>query len=516
MSIEPKLGNETAEYADGADEGTAGRLGSIRVDPRNPRLKNSDSRARVEPKSSLLSRRDWLRHAGGGLGGIALTSLLARDGWLRAADAPASPTASLAPQAPHFPARAKAVIYLFMHGGPSHVDTFDPKPALQKFDGQPPPAEFHELKLQFTDVKKQKLMGSQQTFSRCGRSGMEICDSLPQLQKCADDLCVIRSLHHEVFNHTPAIWQLNTGASLPGRASLGAWLSYGLGSVADNLPAFVVMHTRPLKPGPGVWGNGFLPAVYQGTRIGTGPVAIPHLAPPAELRGGNQRAVLDYAQALNRTHAAARHDRELDARIASYELAFRMQSAAPEAVDFKSESAATRALYGNGFGEQCLVARRLVERGVRCVQIYHGGDSDDWDTHGDNHNGQTRRLREVDQGCAALLTDLRARGMLDDTLVVWGGEFGRTPTTEGKNGRDHSPYGYSMWLAGGGIRGGHVHGTTDELGFRAAEKPVHAHDLNATLLHQFGLNHEKLTWRHEGRDLRLTDVFGNVVREIIG
>jgi uncharacterized protein (DUF1501 family) len=225
--------------------------------------------------------------------------------------------------------------------------------------------------------------------------------------------------------------------------------------------------------------------------------------------------VLDYLQEMNRSHAAERLDGELDARIASYELAFRMQSAAPEAVDISRESAATRALYGAGFGEQCLIARRLVEHGVRFVQIYHGGDSEDWDTHGDNHNGQTKRLREVDQGCAALLRDLASRGMLEETLVVWTGEFGRTPTTEGKNGRDHNPYGYSMWLAGGGVKGGCVYGGTDELGFRAVENPVHVHDLNATLLHQLGLNHERLTWRHEGRDFRLTDVFGNVVNEIL-
>ena len=464
--------------------------------------------------SSLLNRRDWLSHVGGGLGSIALTSLLARDGWLQAAETSLLRNA-LASRPPHSPAQAKAVIYLFMHGGPSHVDTFDPKPMLMKLDGQPSPAEFHQLKLQFTDVRNQKLMGSRQSFTHCGRSGMEICDSLPHLQQCADEMCVIRSMHHEVFNHTPAIWMLNTGASLPGRASLGSWLSYGLGSVADNLPAFVVMHTRPLKPGPGVWGSGFLPAVYQGTPIGSGPVPIPHLTPPSALRDGNQRAVLEYLQDMNRRHGAIRHDSELDARIASYELAFRMQSAAPEAVDIHRESPATRALYGPGFGEQCLIARRLVQRGVRCVQLYHGGDNDDWDTHGDNHNGQTKRLHEVDQGCAALLKDLRSQGMLEDTLVVWSGEFGRTPTTEGSNGRDHSPYGYSMWLAGGGIKGGLVYGATDELGFRAVEKPVHVHDLNATLLHQFGLNHEKLTWRHQGRDFRLTDVFGNVVSEII-
>ena len=445
---------------------------------------------------------------------MAVTSLLVRDGWLRAAEAPATAN-PLAPRLPHFPAKVRSVIYLFMHGGPSHVDIFDPKPALTTFDGQSPPEQFNDLKLQFTDVKKQKLMGSRQTFSRCGQAGMEICDSLPQLQQCADELCVIRSMHHEVFNHTPAIWLLNTGSSLPGRASLGAWLSYGLGCTADNLPAFVVMHSRPLKPGPGVWGSGFLPAVYQGTPLAAGAVPIPYLTPPPAMRADHQRAVLDYLQDLNRDHAAERHDSELDARIASYELAFRMQSAAPEAVDLQREAASTRTLYGPGFGEQCLIARRLVERGVRCVQIYHGGDNDDWDTHSENETGQTKRLREIDQGCAALLKDLRQRGLLDETLVVWTGEFGRTPTTEGKNGRDHNPYGYSMWLAGGGVRAGQVYGATDELGFRAVENPVHVHDLNATLLHQFGLDHEKLTWRHEGRDFRLTDVFGNVVSGIL-
>ncbi len=468
----------------------------------------------TESKSILLDRRDWLRHAGGGLGGVALAALLGRDGWLNA-EAGTSVANPLEARPPHAAPRARAIIYLFMHGGPSHVDTFDPKPVLARLDGEAPPSRYHSLKLQFTDIGKQRLMGSRQTFSRCGQSGIEICDALPRLQRVADELCVIRSLHHDVFNHTPAIWMANTGSALPGRPSLGAWLSYGLGSVADNLPSFVVMHSRPLKPGPGVWGNGFLPASHQGTRISTGAMPIPNLSPPAALRGGNQRAVLDYLRELNGTHAAERHDPELDARIASYELAFRMQGAAPEAVDLGRETAATRDLYGGGFGEQCLVARRLVERGVRCVQIYHGGDNDDWDTHGDNHRGQATRLGEVDRGCAALLADLRARGMLDDTLVVWGGEFGRTPTTEGKDGRDHSPYGYSMWLAGGGVRAGHVHGATDELGFRAVEDAVHLHDLNATILNRFGLDHEKLTWRHEGRDFRLTDVFGNVVNEVL-
>jgi len=462
----------------------------------------------------LLNRRDWLSHAGGTLGSVALAGLLAREGRVFANGETAA-TDPLAIKTSHFPAKAKAVIYLFMHGGPSHMDILDPKPLLTKFDGQTPPEEFHKIKLEFTDVKKQKLMGSAQTFSKCGQSGIEICDSLPYLQQCADELCVVRSMHHEIFNHTPAIWLANTGAQLPGRASLGAWLSYGLGSESDNLPSFVVMHSKPLKPGPGVWGNGFLPAVYQGTRISTGAAPIPYLTPPSALAGGNQRAVLDYVQGLNHDHAQLRNDSVLDARIASYELAFRMQSAAPEAVNLSTEDAATLEMYGKGFGEQCLTARRLVQRGVRCIQIYHGGDADDWDSHGDNDKQQGRRMAEVDRGCAALLKDLRRLGMLEDTLVIWGGEFGRTPTTEGKSGRDHNPYGYSIWLAGGGVKGGMTYGATDDFGFRAAENPVHMHDLNATILHQFGLNHEKLTWRQQGRDYRLTDVSGNVVKAIL-
>jgi Protein of unknown function (DUF1501) len=465
-------------------------------------------------RSVLLNRRDWLSHAGGSLGGVSLASLLAREERLFA-DGGLAAGNPLAAKAPHFPAKAKAVIYLFMHGGPSHMDILDPKPMLTKFDGQTPPEEFHKIKQEFTDVKKQKLMGSAQTFSRCGQSGIEICDSLPNLQQCADEMCVIRSMHHEVFNHTPAIWLANTGSQFPGRASLGAWLSYGLGSESDNLPSFVVMHSKPLKPGPGVWGNGFLPAVYQGTRISSGASPVPYLTPPSALAGGNQRAVLDYMQGLNQEHAQHRHDRVLDARIASYELAFRMQSAAPEAVDLRTEEAATLEMYGKGFGEQCLTARRLVQRGVRCIQIYHGGDADDWDSHGDNDKQQGKRMAEVDRGCAALLKDLRRLGMLDDTLVIWGGEFGRTPTTEGKSGRDHNPYGYSVWLAGGGVKGGITYGATDDFGFRAVEKPVHMHDLNATILHQFGLEHEKLTWRQQGRDYRLTDVQGNVVKSIL-
>jgi len=448
---------------------------------------------------SILSRRDWLRTCGMGGGMLALQQLLARD---------APVVNPLAPKPPHFAPKAKRVIWLFMHGGPSQVDTFDPKPALKKYDGKKPPDSMPNLKLQFTEVRKQKLMASRFNFSRCGASGIEISDGFKHLQNHADDLAVIRSCHHEVFNHTPGIWLMNTGHDRMGRPSMGSWLSYGLGCETDNLPGYVVMNDGGLKPGTGVWGNGFLPAVYQGTKLNATGAPIPNLQPAKGF--GGQRKMLDYVRKLNGQHLEQRgFDPELDARIASYELAYRMQMAAPEAVDLSRESKATREKYGGGFGEQCLTARRLVERGVRMVQIYNGCGGDGWDTHGNNHDRHVTLMRGVDRGCAALLSDLKARGMLEDTLVIWGGEFGRTPTTEGNNGRDHSPYGFSMWLAGGGVQGGQVIGATDELGFRAVEDPLHAHDLHATLLKLLGIDHESLTWKHQGLERRLTDLFGH-------
>jgi hypothetical protein len=461
----------------------------------------------------MFTRRDFLMTAGLGFGALPLVQLLGRDRAL--ADNPLADN-PLAPRPPHFAAKAKRVIYLFMHGGPSHVDTFDPKPQLTRFHDQAPPASVHNLQFQFTDIRRQKLMASQQTFRKCGHAGIEICDSLPHLQRRADDLTLLRGCHHEIFNHTPGIWLMNTGHERLGRPSLGSWVTYGLGSEADNLPAFVVMTDGPLKPGPGVWANGFLPALYQGTRLSDGASPIPNLRRPAEFDGGNQRARLDFTQSLNRGHLAARPgDGELEARIASYELAFRMQAAAPDTVDLSRETQTTRDLYGPGFGQRCLVARRLVERGVRFVQIYHGCGPGGWDTHNNNHTGQSNLMRQIDQGAAALLTDLKRRGLFDDTLVIWGGEFGRTPTTEGNSGRDHSPYGFSMFLAGAGVKPGMVHGGTDDFGFQAAHGKVHAHDLNATILHLIGLDHERLTYRHAGRDFRLTDVFGNVVTPIV-
>jgi hypothetical protein len=322
----------------------------------------NDPAARSAAGSSRRGFLTRLLAASGGAGMVAVHELLARD---MAARAEAASTTAAGGGIPggHFPARAKAVIYLHMHGGPSQVDSFDPKPALAAHDGRPPPAEFHALPLQFTDVRKQKLMASRQTFRRCGESGIEICDALPRLQACADDLCVIRGMHHEQFNHTPAIWFQNTGSGLPGRPSLGAWLSYGLGAATSELPAFVVMHAKPLKPGPGVWGSGFLPARHQGTRFLPGAVPLPGLRPAVPRSPEDERAGLAYLRELDRAHAEPRHDPRLDARIAAYEIACRMQSSAPEAVDLAQETRATREAYGPDFGEQCLVARRLVERG---------------------------------------------------------------------------------------------------------------------------------------------------------
>jgi hypothetical protein len=441
----------------------------------------------------MLSRRDWLARAGLGCGAVALQQML-----VRSAGAGALP--------PHFPPTAKRVIWLFMHGGPSQMDTFDPKPELTKRHGQQPPASMHDLKLQFTDVRSQKLMGSDFSFSRCGDSGIEISDGFAHLQRHADDLAVIRSCHHEVFNHTPAIWLMNTGHDRMGRPSMGSWLSYGLGSETDNLPGFVVMNDGALKPGTGVWGSGFLSARHQGTKLNMSGPPIANLT----ARGDGQREMLDYVQTLNAMHKVKRPaDSELEARIESYELAYRMQMAAPDAVDISREPQATRELYGKGFGEQCLTARRLVERGVRMVQIYNGcGGGDEWDTHNNNNQRHKKLIAGVDRGCAALLTDLKRRGMLDDTLVIWSGEFGRTPTTEGGSGRDHNPYGFCCWMAGGGVKGGQVIGATDELGFRAVEDPLHVHDLHATVLKLMGVQHDALSVRHKGLDMRLTDLFG--------
>ncbi|MBI3875732.1 MAG: DUF1501 domain-containing protein [Verrucomicrobia bacterium] len=476
---------------------------------------------RLDPRG--LSRREMLRRAGLGFGSWALLDLLQRN-CLAATAAKSAGANPLAARAPLFPATAKSVIFLFMQGGPSHIDTFDPKPLLLKMHGQPlPPSVTEGLQLRFTKMDA-LIHGCKLSFSKCGQSGLEIADSYPHLQKCADDLAVVRSCYHDAFNHSPAQYMMNTGSSRMGLPCLGSWVTYGLGSESENLPAFVVMATTGnTKGGPPVYGRGFLPGTYQPTVLRNSGSPILYLHPPEETKGAGQRDMLDLVQWLNEKHAAERggDTDDLAARIASYELAFRMQSAVPDAVDIGKESEVTRKLYGvddpisGTYARSCLRARRLVERGVRFVQIFTGSaGADDWDNaHADNDSVHASMARRIDKPTAALLLDLKARGLLDSTLVVWGGEFGRTPIADGRYpdkraGRDHNPYGFTTWLAGGGVKGGKAIGATDEFGFRAAEDAVHINDLHATILKLLGLDHTKLTFLFQGRQQRLTDVGG--------
>jgi uncharacterized protein (DUF1501 family) len=465
----------------------------------------------------LLSRREVLRRAGLGFGSWALLDLLRRDGLVAAGEPGAVPR-------PPGTGRAKHVIFLFMQGGPSHIDTFDPKPLLSKLHGQPlPPSASAGLRLQFTKSDA-LVLGCPQTFRKCGAAGIEIADTYPHLQTCADELAVVRSCYHDSFNHAPAQYMLNTGFSRMGHPCLGSWVTYGLGSASENLPAFVVMATTgDVKGGPPVYGHGFLPGTYQPTMLRNTGSPVLYLHEPQGATSARQREILDLVQWLNREHRATR-GRDVDdlsSRIASYELAFRMQSAVPDAVDLAKETQATRELYGlddpvsGRFGTACLIARRLVERGVRFVQIFTGSaGADDWDAaHADNDGTHGDMARRVDRPTAGLLKDLKARGLLDETLVIWGGEFGRTPVADGRYpdkraGRDHNPYGFTTWLAGGGVKGGKVIGTTDEFGFRAVEDRIHVNDLHATVLRLLGLDHEQLTFLFEGRQQRLTDVGG--------
>jgi hypothetical protein len=475
-----------------------------------------------------------LRDAGLGFGTWALLDLLKRDGLLAAGPTPAAAN-PLAAKRPHVRARAKHVIFLFMQGGPSHIDTFDPKPLLNKLHGQPlPPSVVEGLSLRFTKSDA-AVLGCPQTFRKCGASGIEIADTYPHFQACADDVAVVRSCYHDAFNHSPAQYMVNTGFSRMGHPCLGSWVTYGLGSESENLPAFVVMATTgDTKGGPPVYDHGFLPGTYQPTvlRNAGSPVlyldAPPHPfpSPPGGKGSGvrGQRDLLDLVQWLNQEHQAARGQGvdDLSSRITSYELAFRMQSAVPDAVDLTRETRATKELYGLGdpvsarFGTSCLIARRLVERGVRFVQIFTGSaGADDWDNaHAENDKTHRYMARLVDRPMAGLLKDLKARGLLDETLVVWGGEFGRTPVADGRYpdkpaGRDHNPYGFTTWLAGGGVKGGQVIGATDDFGFRAVQDRVHVNDLHATILKLLGLDHRQLTFLFQGREQRLTDVGGD-------
>ena len=466
--------------------------------------------------SRAFSRREFLSKAGMGIGSLAFLDLMSRE-----AKAALNP---LAPQTAHHAPRARAVISLFMHGGPSQVDTFDPKPLLAKYAGQTLPASFSNLNLEFTKTSTARVLASHRTFRKCGNSGLEMSDIFEHLPKVADELAVIRSCYHTEFNHAPALYMAHSGTRLMGRPSLGAWAMYGLGSASENLPGYVVMRDGPLKAGPTTYGNGFLPAVYSATELRTSGAPILYLDKPDTMSGGDQRRILDFSQQLNRQYLASqKEDSNLSARIAAYELAYRMQSAAPEAVDLSKEPDSVKSLYGldnditRPFGTQCLNARRLVERGVRFVQLYHGGGGDGWDTHGANDAKHLRNGQQIDKPIAGLIMDLKARGLLDSTLIIWGGEFGRTPTSEGSDGRDHSPYGYSVWMAGGGVKGGTVFGATDDFGFKAVDNPVQVRDVHATILHLLGLQHEKLTYYFQGAQQRLTQIDGDsrVIKEII-
>jgi len=462
------------------------------------------------------NRRRFLKHSGLGLGWLAALDLLQRDGRAAPAKSP------LEARRPPLPATAKSVIHLFMQGGPSHIDTFDPKPLLGRLDGERPPASFGNVDFQNSRFLDQPLMASKRTFARHGESGLEVSDLFPHVARHADDLAVIRSNYHEGFTHSQGQFLIHNGWPRIGRPSLGSWVLYGLGTENQDLPGFVVLLQGGVRSGPAVYGQGFLPAVYQGTSFRPGAKPILNLAPPPGRTEREQRDLLETLRTLNQAHLDQRQqDAELAGRLESYELAFRMQTSAPEATDISGESDATKKLYGlddpvsADFGGRCLLARRLVERGVRFVQVWSGNGQNeiDWDGHTRCDQNHQDRAAETDKAVAGLLTDLKSRGLLDSTLVIWGGEFGRTPTSDGgqgrSEGRDHNPYGFTVWMAGGGVRGGQTIGTTDGLGLRAAEDRVHLHDLHASILALLGLEHTELTYRHSGRDFRLTDVGGS-------
>lgn len=466
----------------------------------------------------VFSRRELLRRCGAGFGALGLAALLGPQ-----LSAAVEATGPLSVRAPHFRPRAKRVIQILANGGPSQMDTFDPKPALNRFHGQRLPIHLQ------TERPTSTALGSPFSFARYGQSGLEVSELFaPLAEKHADDLCVIRSMYTDSPVHENCLRLLNCGASIMARPSIGSWITYGLGTENENLPGFVVLVPQGMPvAGADNWQSSFLPGAYQGTYLETQDKAaaqlLEHLQHPFGDAAG-QRAQLDFAQALNQRHRAERGDPALEARIQSFETAFRMQTAATDAFDYAREPAHIRELYGDTpQARQLLLARRLVERGVRFVQVWHG-TLQPWDSHDNIEKSHRRLARECTQGITALLTDLKQRGLFEDTLVIWGGEFGRTPTVELSQGekvaptagRDHNHHGFTMWMAGGGARGGYVHGATDDFGFKAIRDRVHIHDLHATVLHLLGLDHERLTYRHAGRDFRLTDVYGNVVKRLIG
>jgi hypothetical protein len=465
------------------------------------------------------SRREFLEKSGLGFGALAAGLMLGEN-------AQAAPvTNPFAPKVPHFPAKGKSVIFLFMHGGPSHLDTFDPKPLLNKLDGKPIPPSFGKVDFQFSNMDKTPLMGTPRVFKKRGQSGLEISDLFENVAQHADDLAVIRSCHHDGFTHVTGQTWMNTGWGRIGRPSVGSWVVYGLGNESENLPAYVVMLDGGIKAGAPAYGSGFLPAAYQGTTLRSEGAPILNVNRPDGISAAQQREMFDLLNTYNEQHRVPRSDdSELAARMASYELAFKMQMSVPEVADLKSESDATRKLYGLDdpmsaeFGTQCLMARRLVEKGVRFVQLYSGGRKGaevGWDGHNECDQNHQFMARKVDKPIAGLLADLKSRGLLDSTVVLWGGDFGRTPFTDGaeggggnRNGRDHNPYGFSVWMAGGGIKGGKAIGATDEIGLKATEDKVTMHDLHGTLLGLLGVDHKRLTYFFQGREFRLTDVGG--------
>ncbi len=472
-------------------------------------------------RDSFLTRRDFLNRCGMGFGALALGSVLSEAMGFEASAA--SDLNPLMPKAPHFPATAKRVIHLFMNGGPSHVDTFDPKPELTKFHGKELPIKLG------TERKTGAALGSPFKFRKYGQSGIDVSDLFTKTAESVDEMCIVRSMHADVPNHEPSLLLMNCGDARLVRPSVGSWLTYGLGSENRNMPGFITMCPGgyPIQESQN-WQSAFLPGVFQGTYIDTKHTEVEKLIENIRtdfVSTKEQRAQLDLLKALNIEHQRRRQeDAQLEARVQSFELAYRMQMDAADAFDISREPQHIRDLYGPGVqGRQMLIARRLIERGVRMVQVWHG-EGQPWDSHDDIEINHRRLAGECDQAIGGLLKDLKQRGLLDDTLVIWGGEFGRTPTVElpqaganaGKiNGRDHNHYGFTTWLAGGGVKGGTVHGATDEFGFKAVEKPVHVHDLHATVLRLLGFDHEKLTYHYAGRDFRLTDVHGTVVKELI-
>jgi len=467
------------------------------------------------------SRRDFLFKTGAGFGGVALAGMMAEAARADAARARVviDPNRPLAPRPPHVPGRAKHVIFLFMYGGPCQVDTFDYKPLLAKLDGKPVPASFKKSDKVggVFNQCKDELMSGPWSWKRHGKSGLWVSDLLPQIARHADDLCVIKSMHSESSNHAPATYQMNTGVTITGKPSMGSWVTYGLGSENENLPGYVLLFKVAGLGGSANWNNAFLPAAYQGTPFRHEGAPVLDLQPPAEV-ADTQRSTLDLIQGLNRRHSAARPGPlDLDGRIASYELAYKMQSEAIDVGDLSYESKETLDLYGidSGpkdmatFGRMCLLSRRLVEKGVRFVQLYNAVDKFGWDGHDKNAENHRANAAITDRPIAGLLADLKRRGLLDETLVVWAGEFGRTPMQQGTMGRNHNPYGFTIWMAGGGIKGGQSIGETDEIGLRAEKSPVSVKDLHATILGALGLNHEDLSYEHNGRPERLTGVAGS-------